>query len=120
MRPPVQNLRLIAAEATSSRAAVSVATRCFSSIPGRSLAAVQAEPRQSPSPIKFRISELRARIGKCIIFGLTQPQIDEAGEISRILAREWRDLVAGSEGFLTDRAIIGRAVEWGSMVSILY
>ena len=46
--------------------------------------------------------------------------MDEAGEILRIVAREWRDLVAGSEGFLTGRTRAGcegRDVVWGEMVS---
>lgn len=66
------------------------------------------------------LSDLKQRIGKCIIFGLNQDQIDEAGNIMRIVARDWRNLIAGSEGYLTGRGragIEGRAVVWGEMVS---
>ena len=66
------------------------------------------------------LSDLKRRIGKCIIFGLKQEQVDEAGDILRVVAREWRELVAGSEGFLTGRGRAGaegREVVWGDMVS---
>ena len=39
----------------------------------------------------------------------------------RIVARDWRELLAGSEGFLTGRGRAGyegREVVWGEMVSI--
>lgn len=39
-------------------------------------------------------------MGKCIVFGLQPAQLDEAGDILRIVAGKWRELVAGSEGFL--------------------
>lgn len=42
------------------------------------------------------------------------------GNIMRIVARDWRELVAGSEGFLWGRGragIEGREVVWGEMVS---
>lgn len=39
-------------------------------------------------------------MGKCIVFGLQPTQLDEAGDILRIVAGNWRELVAGSEGFL--------------------
>ncbi len=64
------------------------------------------------------LSDLKKRVGKCIIFGLSDQQIDEAGEIMRTVARDWRDLVAGSEGFLTGRGragFEGREVVWGEM-----
>lgn len=66
------------------------------------------------------LSDLKRRIGKCIIFGLKQEQVDEAGDILRVVAREWRELVAGSEGFLTGRrraGAEGKEVVWGDMVS---
>ena len=75
-----------------------------------------------PSSLPARwLSDLKRRIGYCIIFGLKDEQIDEAGSIARVLAKEWRELVAGSEGFLTGKhwaGIEGRAVEWGEMVSV--
>ena len=65
------------------------------------------------------LSDLKQRIGKCIVFGLSQEQIDEAGKIMKIVARDWRELFAGSEGFLTGRGRAGcegREVVWGDMV----
>lgn len=64
------------------------------------------------------LSDLKKRVGKCIIFGLSNEQIDEAGEIMRTVARDWRDLLAGSEGFLTGKGragLEGREVVWGEM-----
>lgn len=46
------------------------------------------------------LSDLKTRMGKCIVFGLQPVQLDEAGDILRIVAEKWRELVAGSEGFL--------------------
>ena len=65
------------------------------------------------------LSDLKQRIGKCIVFGLNQEQIDEVGNIMKIVARDWRELFAGSEGFLTGRGRAGcegREVVWGEMV----
>lgn len=44
--------------------------------------------------------------------------VDEASQILRILGRDWRDLVVGSEGFLTAKGRYGllrHTVEWGKM-----
>lgn len=49
--------------------------------------------------------------------------MDEAGEIVKVVASDWRELVAGSEGFLTGRGRAGcegREVVWGEMVSRIY
>lgn len=46
------------------------------------------------------LSDLKRRMGKCIVFGLQPTQLDEAGDILRTVAGNWRELVAGSEGFL--------------------
>lgn len=46
------------------------------------------------------LSEIKQRVGKCILFGLRAPQMEEAGRIMRIVARDWKELVAGREGFL--------------------
>ena len=65
------------------------------------------------------LSDLKIRIGKCIIFGLKQTEIDEAGDILKVAAQDWKQLVAGSEGFLTGRGRAGferREVIWGEMV----
>lgn len=57
-------------------------------------------------PLRW-LSDLRSRLGKCIIFGLKPAQVDEAGAILRVLAREWRELLAGSEGFLVGKRAPG-------------
>ncbi|KAL8975632.1 MAG: hypothetical protein Q9197_000107 [Variospora fuerteventurae] len=67
------------------------------------------------------LPELRSRIGKCIIFGLGSAQIEEAGSILRVITRQWRDLLAGSEGFLVGRGragLEGHQVVWGEMDSM--
>ena len=69
------------------------------------------------------LTDLKRRIGYCTSFGLDVRQIDEAGSIMSAVAKEWRELVAGSEGFLTGKAragIEGREVEWGEMVSMMH
>ena len=46
--------------------------------------------------------------------------MDEAGDIMKAVARDWRELLAGSEGFLTGRGRAGcerREAVWGEMVS---
>lgn len=35
-----------------------------------------------------------------MVFGLQPAQLDEAGDILRAIGGKWRELVAGSEGFL--------------------
>ena len=77
-----------------------------------------ATPTRNASPTAALptrwLSDLKQRIGKCIIFGLNQKQIDEVGDVMRVVARDWRELLAGSEGFLTGRAgYEGREVAWG-------
>ena len=85
-------------------------------------ASSSAAPVTASLPARW-LSDLKSRIGKCIIFGLKPEQVDEAGNILKVVAREWRDLVAGSEGFLTGRGRAGaegREVVWGDMVSGLF
>ncbi len=82
-------------------------------------ASSSAAPVTASLPARW-LSDLKSRIGKCIIFGLKPEQVDEAGNILKVVAREWRELVAGSEGFLTGRGRAGaegREVVWGDMVS---
>lgn len=64
------------------------------------------------------LSTLKTRVGKCLTFGLQRPQIDEAGAILQEIALDWRDLLAGSEGFLTGKGRRGlwrHGVVWGEM-----
>ncbi|KAL2002703.1 hypothetical protein VTN02DRAFT_6134 [Thermoascus thermophilus] len=60
----------------------------------------------------------KRRIGRCLMFGLKPHQVQEAGRILQQLARDWRELIAGSEGFLTDetrRGLFRHNVVWGEM-----
>ncbi|OJI86706.1 hypothetical protein ASPTUDRAFT_53850 [Aspergillus tubingensis CBS 134.48] len=60
----------------------------------------------------------KRRIGRCMMFGLKPSQIKEAGEILQQIARDWRELIAGSEGYLTDetrRGLFQQSVAWGEM-----
>ncbi|KAJ5125510.1 hypothetical protein N7526_007687 [Penicillium atrosanguineum] len=62
------------------------------------------------------LTMMKRRLGRCMMFGLKPNQIDEAGNILNQLARDWRELIAGSEGFLTDekrRSLYRHNVVWG-------
>lgn len=87
-----------------------------------STAATASGSRKINGPLPARwLADLKKRIGKCIIFGLRPAQVDEAGNILRILARDWRELLAGSEGFLAGRGRAGlerQKVVRGEMVCI--
>jgi hypothetical protein len=68
------------------------------------------------------LSETKARIGKCMTFGLTNEQVKEAGSILQEIAHDWRGLIAGSEGFLTEenrRGLYRQEVVWGEMDSMV-
>ncbi|KAJ4984929.1 hypothetical protein SVAN01_09623 [Stagonosporopsis vannaccii] len=65
------------------------------------------------------LSDVRARIGKCIMFGINDAQTSEAGSILQQVSSDWRELLAGSEGFLTGqeyRGLYRQEVVWGEMV----
>lgn len=60
-------------------------------------------------------------MGKCTLFGLTQTQVHEAGSILQEVVTGWRELIAGSEGFLTGKGragLEGQKVVWGEMVGL--
>jgi hypothetical protein len=55
------------------------------------------------------------------MFGMNQQQTRKAGEVCKILAEEWRDLVAGREGFLVSpkrAGLVRQGVVWGEMDSM--
>ena len=55
------------------------------------------------------------------MFGLKTPQVQETGGVLRQLAGDWRELVAGSEGYLTGetfRGLFRHNVVWGEMVCV--
>ncbi|KAF1946571.1 hypothetical protein EJ02DRAFT_450310 [Clathrospora elynae] len=67
------------------------------------------------------LSDVKTRIGKCINFGISPAQVGEAGSILQEIAVDWRELVAGSEGFLTGkqhRGLYRQEVVWGEMDSM--
>ncbi|KAM7218277.1 hypothetical protein V8F06_006340 [Rhypophila decipiens] len=71
-----------------------------------------------PPPARW-ITDLRDRVGKCIIFGCSNRQVSRSAEVLRALAVEWKDLLAGSEGFLTGgrRGLDSQKIAWGEMDS---
>ncbi|KAI6093190.1 thioesterase-like superfamily-domain-containing protein [Hypoxylon rubiginosum] len=72
-----------------------------------------------PLPSSRWYADLRARLGKCIMFGCNHAQAHRAAGVLRALANEWRELSAGAEGFLTGgrRGLEGQQVVWGEMDS---
>ncbi|KAJ5567651.1 hypothetical protein N7535_006957 [Penicillium sp. DV-2018c] len=74
-------------------------------------------PHSEVKPVDPRwLATTKQRIGKCMMFGMNPAQIEEGGKISQQLAEEWRELIAGSEGFLTDRkrrSLFRHNVVWG-------
>ncbi|EGS17522.1 uncharacterized protein CTHT_0068520 [Thermochaetoides thermophila DSM 1495] len=89
------------------------------SILSRLLVQKPQQPILPPPPPQRWISDLQARIGKCITFGCSASQVQQAAGVLRTIATEWRELLAGSEGFLTDGrgGLDGRGVAWGEMDS---
>lgn len=81
-------------------------------------AAKNGEPTTASLDSRW-LSDLRTRIGKCIMFGLNPEQAKKASLVLQEMALDWRGLVAGSEGFLTEQSRRGldrQAVVWGEMV----
>lgn len=53
------------------------------------------------------------------MFGIDEAQTNEAGSILQEVSADWRELLAGSEGFLTGkeyRGLYRQEVVWGEMV----
>ncbi|KAI2602452.1 thioesterase-like superfamily-domain-containing protein [Hypoxylon sp. NC1633] len=86
-------------------------SRAFSSSPA-------SEPALPLPPSKWH-SDLKTRLGKCILFGCSKEQARRAAGVLRVLATEWRELAAGAEGFLTGgrRGLESQQVVWGEMDS---
>ncbi|OIW29419.1 hypothetical protein CONLIGDRAFT_596048 [Coniochaeta ligniaria NRRL 30616] len=95
-------------------------SRHFSSSPiPRSATEAFHGKRIPPLPPQRWVSDLRARVGKCITFGCNESQIARVARIVRALAEEWRPLTAGSEGFLSGgrRGLDRQQVVWGEQDS---
>ena len=92
---------------------------------GRSISSNSIDHASSKSPTALDpkwLSDVKARVGKCIFFGLsTTDQFDQARKILHQVACDWRELVAGSEGYLTSKGRRGlhrQEVVWGEMDSM--
>ncbi|TIA31581.1 hypothetical protein D6C78_08819 [Aureobasidium pullulans] len=67
------------------------------------------------------LADVKQRLGKCMTFGMKPEQVVRASAVLETVARDWRELVAGSEGFLTGedrRGFYRHAVVWGEMDSM--
>ncbi|KAH1557620.1 hypothetical protein LV164_000290 [Aspergillus fumigatus] len=59
-------------------------------------ASASKKPPSKPHSIDSRwLTMVKRRIGKCMMFGLKPPQVEEAGYILQRIARDWRELIAG-------------------------
>ena len=91
--------------------------RCYSSAPPPATATEEAKNAISPR----WLSATKARIGRCISFGMSSQAVDEAGQLLEVLGRDWRALVAGSEGYLTSEKRAGvnkQHIVWGEQDSM--
>ncbi|KAK8096630.1 uncharacterized protein PG998_004850 [Apiospora kogelbergensis] len=74
----------------------------------------QQQQQQTPDlPPSRWYADIQARLGKCIIFGCSPAQVHRVAGVLGALAREWRSLSAGSEGFLQQGGLENQAVVWG-------
>ncbi|KAH0382615.1 hypothetical protein KCU92_g6101, partial [Aureobasidium melanogenum] len=67
------------------------------------------------------LGDVKQRLGKCMTFGMKPEQVARAGAVLETVARDWRELVAGSEGFLTSenrRGFYRHEIVWGEMDSM--
>ncbi|KAK4157536.1 thioesterase-like superfamily-domain-containing protein [Chaetomidium leptoderma] len=115
------------ASATSSSSSSSPSylslRRPFSASTSRSSSSSTTTPESNkcpfPAPSPRWIAELRTRVGKCLAFGCNDQQVSQAAEVLRAIATDWKELQAGSEGFLSGgrRGLDGRQIAWGEMDS---
>lgn len=102
--------------ATPSFASRTLTTHTHTTTHQRKSTAASAPPRGID---RKWLSLIKRRVGKCMTFGLQPEQVAAAGRVLRQIARDWRELVAGSEGFLTGetrRGLYRHNVIWGEMV----
>ncbi|KAI0396825.1 thioesterase-like superfamily-domain-containing protein [Xylariaceae sp. FL0594] len=81
--------------------------------------AITSPPSPEQQPPSRWVSDVRARIGRCIQFGCDAEQVRRASRVVAALATDWLPLSAGSEGFLVRerRGLEGQRVVWGEMDS---
>jgi hypothetical protein len=89
----------------------------------RSTDASTAQDQNDTAALSPRwLSDMKQRIGKCITFGLQPAQVAEAGLILQEISRDWRELLCGSDGFLTSptrRGLYRHRVVWGEEDSMV-
>ncbi|OJJ82084.1 thioesterase family protein [Aspergillus glaucus CBS 516.65] len=125
MRIPTKQALWQQALAASTIIKPSIAAgRFFSTSPVRAETKSASTSMPTPTPTKPHtidpkwLTLTKRRIGRCMMFGLKPPQIQEAGDVLQQIARDWRELVSGSEGFLTNEIVRGlfqHNVAWGEM-----
>ncbi|OBT99794.1 hypothetical protein VE01_01977 [Pseudogymnoascus verrucosus] len=107
---------------SQSRVARSIpSTARASSRPSSSDAAAHLKGPALPALSPKWLSDTKLRIGKCLTFGMNAEQVQQAAKICKILGQEWKELLAGSEGFLTDEkraGLLGHRVSWGELDSM--
>ncbi|KAL4943392.1 hypothetical protein BDV06DRAFT_190147 [Aspergillus oleicola] len=120
LAPRSSLLSFITLQCSSSIRAFSASSHINNAQPPSSSSKTPIVPK--PHDIDPRwLSMTKRRVGRCIMFGLKPHQIPEAGDIMRQIARDWRELIAGSEGYLTDatrRGLYRQNVAWGEMDSM--
>ncbi|GAP83992.2 putative thioesterase thiol ester dehydrase-isomerase protein [Rosellinia necatrix] len=106
---------------SGSRAALSTTTTSNAGTGGGAppAAATTRKPPPPPPPPGRWVSDVRARVGRCVGFGCDAGQAARAAGVLGVLARGWRELAAGGDGFLTGpgRGLEGQQVVWGEMDS---
>ncbi|KAK5271616.1 hypothetical protein LTR96_003441 [Exophiala xenobiotica] len=114
--------RCVAKERAVWRASGALPTTATTLCRPRRYSAHAPSPEQSKTALSSRwLSDTKARVGKCITFGMSDSLVDKAGRILRVLGHDWRAIVAGSEGYLTDpkRAGLHRHnIVWGEQDSM--
>ena len=66
---------------------------------------------QSPTSLPTQwLPEVKKRLGKCIIFGLSAEQTKEYASISRELGNSWKAMLLASEGFLFGKGGAGLGI----------
>ncbi|KAL7272873.1 hypothetical protein RUND412_004306 [Rhizina undulata] len=69
-----------------------------------------------------RLSDLKLRLGRIFFHGATKEEVAEASVVLKDLSENWREYVAGTEGFLTEekrRGLFRHSVVWGDMLFIV-
>jgi hypothetical protein len=79
----------------------------------------KCRPSSTAVPVpSFRA--LLARLAQITDNGVPDDQVPRVAQVVKRISDDWRDLLVGTEGFLTKesrRGLSGRGVEWGEMVN---